>query len=123
MAIGQHDKSKVFLHTAATSNGNGTTLDVLQAAQMRLHVVVTGTFDGTITFQESLDDYNATSLDWVEVALIELSDWATASSTFTGSDNKGYLYPARAARAFRAVISEQSTGTVDVTAIRFKSGM
>lgn len=107
MTVAQQGVIKV--HTAATTNANGTTVSVGDSAGAIFTITVAGGFDGTVNFEGSLDGFTTSSA----VLATKISD-QTQSSTATAAGS--WFVPATGFNQLRARISGRTTGTVTVIA-------
>lgn len=104
---GEGDASEMFmLQDAVEATGNGTQIDVV--GQSSAVVAITGTFDGTVTFEGSLDDSN-----WFSVCAIRLDDGVIATTaTATGL----YRIGCAGLTSLRARVSTYVSGAITVKA-------
>src|SRR5215213_12024552 len=94
------------LQSAATANGDGSTLDI--SGYSSATFVVTGTFSATVNFEATGDDTNWVPLQTVQVGTTTIATTSTAAGTF--STSVGSL------KTVRARVSGYVSGSVNVIA-------
>ena len=94
------------LQSAATANGDGSTLDI--SGYSSVSFVITGTFSATVNFEATGDDTNWVALQTVQIGTSTISTTSTSTGTFSATI--GSL------KTVRARISGYASGSVTVIA-------
>ena len=99
------------LHKAEAGNVAGLEINVSGVGLLSLHVVAADSWDGTVTFQASIDESNRVSIQGVRINNGSLTTTGTGTTL-----NMIYQFDVSGVDFFRALISGRTTGSVTATA-------
>lgn len=98
------------LHSAAGATGNGTAMNVRNAAAVMLHFQNVGTPVGTVSFEGTLSpDAAPAATDWFPIAMREAGQTTATTLVINTTTPGAYVLPRECALAqIRAVVTRTS---------------